>query len=198
MTKTGGRPRGFDRDVALEQALTVFWRHGYEATSIAALTAAMSINAPSLYGAFGDKRKLFGEAVQRYGQTYGAFGARALAEERTAHAAIHRLLHEAAREYTDPGHPPGCMFISAATNCTPAAEDVKAELRVLREGSKRAIREKITADVHAGRLPASTDEAALAMFYAATLQGMSTQACDGAGRADLERLAEIAMAAWPT
>ncbi|MCX4820742.1 TetR/AcrR family transcriptional regulator [Streptomyces sp. NBC_01142] len=198
MTKTGGRPRGFDRDTALEQALTEFWRHGYEATSIASLTAAMGINPPSLYGAFGDKRKLFTEAVRRYGQTYGAFGGRALAEEPTAHAAVRRLLHEAAQEYTDPGHPPGCMVITAATNCTPAAEDIKAELRALREASKHAIHEKITADLRAGCLAASVDAAALAMFYAATLQGMSTQACDGAGRSDLERLADIAMTAWPS
>ncbi|MER6997047.1 TetR/AcrR family transcriptional regulator [Streptomyces sp. NPDC000410] len=198
MTKTGGRPRGFDRDAALERALTEFWQYGYEATSIASLTSAMGINPPSLYGAFGDKRKLFTEAVRHYGQTYGAFGGRALAEEETAHAAVRRLLHEAAQEYTDPGHPPGCMVITAATNCTPAAEDVKAELRTLREASKHAIREKILADQRAGHLAASVDAAALAMFYAAALQGMSTQACDGAGRSDLERLADIAMTAWPS
>ncbi|MFI6525317.1 TetR/AcrR family transcriptional regulator [Streptomyces uncialis] len=197
MTKTGGRPRSFDREVALERALTEFWLHGYEATSIAALTAAMGINAPSLYGAFGDKRRLFREAIGRYRVTYGAFGGRALAEETTAFLAIRRVLREAAHEYTDPGHPPGCMIITAATNCTPAADEVKAELRALREAGRDALQERIAADARAGCLAPSVDVPALAMFYAATLQGMSTQACDGVGREALERVADIAMTAWP-
>ncbi|MFD7923837.1 TetR/AcrR family transcriptional regulator [Streptomyces sp. NPDC059740] len=197
MRKAGGRPRNFDRRTALEQALHQFWRHGYEATSIASLTSAMGINPPSLYGAFGDKRQLFNEAVQEYGRTYGAFTTRALAEETTACAAIGRLLREAAREYTDPSHPPGCMVITAATNCTPTAEDVQRQLRDRREESKQAMRDKITADVDHGRLPVTVDAEGLATFYAATLQGMSTQACDGAARSDLERVAELAMSAWP-
>src|SRR5256885_11333451 len=69
--KPRGRPREFDREAALEQAIDVFWRHGYEATSVSDLTAAMGINPPSLYAAFGDKEKLFLEAVERYQQQIG-------------------------------------------------------------------------------------------------------------------------------
>lgn len=177
--------------------MRLFWRHGYEATSVAALVETLGIRPPSLYAAFGDKRALFSEAVRHYGQTYGAFTARALAEEKTAFAALRRLLHEAAADYTDTDHPPGCMIISAATNCTPASEDVKAELRARREATKEAFRQKIHTDIAAGRLPAATDAAALATYYAAVLQGMSVQAGDGAGREDLERIATLAMAAWP-
>lgn len=178
--------------------MRLFWRHGYEATSIAALVETLGIRPPSLYAAFGDKRALFSEAVRHYTRTYGAFTARALAEEETAYAALRRLLHEAAADYTDSAHPPGCMIISAATNCTPASEDVKAELRAGREATKEAFRQKIVDDITAGRLPTDTDAAALATYYAAVLQGMSVQACDGAAREDLERVAVLAMAAWPT
>lgn len=196
MTTTRGRPRGFDRAVALDRALAEFWQHGYEATSIAVLTRAMGINPPALYSAFGDKRTLFSEAVERYAQTYGRYGSRSLAEP-TAHAAVERMLREAAAEYTEPSHPPGCLVINGAVNTTPADEDVKAELRGFREAAKHAIAKKIDTDVRAGLLPEETDSMALATFYAVVIQGMSTQACDGARREDLERVVDLAMKAWP-
>ncbi|KAB8175373.1 TetR/AcrR family transcriptional regulator [Microbispora catharanthi] len=190
-----GRTRAFDRDVALERALEEFWRHGYEATSVSGLTAAMGINPPSLYAAFGDKRRLFGEAVRRYQETHGAFSSRALAGEPTARAAVERLLHEAAEVYTDPAHPPGCMVISAGINTSDAG--VIEELRGHREAGKAAIRRRIERDVEAGLLPPETDAPALATFFAAVIQGMSTQARDGATRADLDAVATLALRAWP-
>src|SRR5438477_10920057 len=79
-----GRPREFDRDEALWQAMLLFWKHGYEATPVSALTRTMGINAPALYGAFGDKKQLFLEAVQRYQEAMGRFAQKALTEEPTA------------------------------------------------------------------------------------------------------------------
>jgi AcrR family transcriptional regulator len=192
MTAQRGRPRGFDRSTALDRALTEFWKHGYEATSIAGLTAAMGISPPSLYAAFGDKRTLFTEAVARYADTYGQYGSRALGES-TARAAVERMLREAAAEYTDPNHPPGCLVINGAVNTTAADEDVKAELRTFRDGIAR----KIDTDIDAGIVPKNTDSCALATFYATVIQGMSTQACDGASHRDLTRVVELAMNAWP-
>ncbi|NUR29739.1 MAG: TetR/AcrR family transcriptional regulator [Catenulispora sp.] len=194
---TRGRPRGFDRDAALDAALIEFWRHGYEATSIATLTKAMGINPPSLYAAFGDKRQLFGEAVQRYAQTHGDYGARALAEP-TARATVETMLRLAAAAYTTKDHPPGCLVIDGATNTTEASQDVAQELRGYREGTKKAIADKITTDIHAGLLPADTDATALATFYSSVIQGMSTQARDGASEDDLQRVADVALKAWPT
>src|ERR1700754_841573 len=102
-----GRPREFDRDAVLQVILRQFWEHGYEMTSFPKLTQATGIGAPSLYAAFGDKESLFNEVVQTYGRTYGDFSGRALAREPTARRGVARMLHEAAAEYTDPGHPPG-------------------------------------------------------------------------------------------
>jgi AcrR family transcriptional regulator len=197
MGRAPGRPRAFDRDEALEKALVEFWRYGYESTSVAGLTAAMGIRPPSLYAAFGDKRKLFGEAVERYQRTHGAFTARALAEEPTGRRAIERLLREAAVHYSDPGHPPGCLIITAGVNHSPEAAEVEGQLRGYRTAAKRAIAERIAEDVEAGRVPAETDVDGLATFFAATVQGMSRQAQDGATREDLERVADLAMKAWP-
>ncbi len=190
-----GRPRSFDRQAALDQATRVFWERGYEAASIAELTRAMAIGAPSLYAAFGDKRTLFEEVVRGYGAQYGGFIELALSEERTGGAAVARVLREAAAEYTAPGRPAGCLIASAALNCS--AEDVVAGLRKRREENVRAFERLIREDVAAGLLPEDTDAAGLARFVGAILQGMSQQARDGAGRAELEAVAEAALRAWP-
>ncbi|WP_262338598.1 TetR/AcrR family transcriptional regulator, partial [Bordetella pertussis] len=87
-----GRPRSFERTEALRQAMEVFWSKGYEGASLADLTSAMGINAPSLYAAFGSKEALFREAVQRYADTEGARTRRALLEAPDARAAIEGML----------------------------------------------------------------------------------------------------------
>ncbi|MBW5425389.1 TetR family transcriptional regulator [Streptomyces sp. BG9H] len=194
-TKQRGRPRSFDRETALEQALRTFWEHGYEATSVSDLTRVMGIGAPSLYAAFGDKRTLFDEVVVRYGATHGAFGGRAFDEEPTARGGVARLLREAAAEFTDPDHPRGCLVITAATNCT--TPEVEESLRERRNANVADIQSRIAAAVATGELPADTDPAALARFTAAVFQGMSQQARDGATREDLEAVADLAMSAWP-
>lgn len=190
-----GRPRSFDRETALEKAIMAFWEHGYEATSVSDLTRVMGIGAPSLYSAFGDKRALFEEAVEVYGVRYGSFTGRALAEEPTARAAVERVLREAAVEYTVPGRPHGCLVVHAATNCT--SPEVEQFLRDRRNAGIAAFESRIKADIASGELPPDTDATALARHTGAMIQGMSQQARDGANRAELEALAEIAMAIWP-
>jgi AcrR family transcriptional regulator len=194
-TKQRGRPRSFDRETALEKAMRVFWENGYEGTSVSELTREMGIGAPSLYAAFGDKRSLFEEAVRVYGTTHGSGPARALIEEPTARGAVARLLREAADEFTDPGHPHGCLVIHAATNCT--TPEVEQAMREQRGASLAAIESRLRQGVSAGELPERTDTAALARFVGAVFQGMSQQSRDGASRAELEAVVDLAMAAWP-
>ncbi|MFH8678678.1 TetR/AcrR family transcriptional regulator [Streptomyces lydicus] len=196
-TKQRGRPRSFDRETALEQAVRSFWEQGYEATSISDLTRAMGIGAPSLYAAFGDKRALFDEVVAAYGRLYGGFISRAVAEEPTARRGVERALREAAAEYTAPGRPRGCLVISAALNISPASAEVAASLREMRRSNLREIASAVRADVAAGELPADTDADALADYVGAVIQGISQQARDGAERTALEAVVELAMRAWP-
>ena len=193
-----GRPRSFDREKALEDAVAVFWEHGYDTTSVAMLTKALGIGAPSLYAAFGDKRALFLEAVDRYMRTYGAFTQRALVEEPNARDAVERLLREAAVAYTRPERPHGCLLISAAINSSPQSADIAAQLRELRNEGVRALEVKIAEAGRTGELPAGTDDHALAVFFSAVLQGMSAQAREGATRTSLEQIAEAALHAWPS
>jgi AcrR family transcriptional regulator len=191
---TKGRPRSFDRDDVLKRAMMLFWKHGYDATSVSLLTEAMGIGAPSMYAAFGDKRALFKEALDCYITSYGAFTIRALQDESDPRAAIERLLLEAAAAFTSADHPPGCM-ISAATNWAPESAAVEKRLRTIRAHSVRAIEEKIANGP--GRLPPSVSARSLALFFVATLQGMSVQARDGASREELEAIARTALRAWP-
>ncbi|WP_433524829.1 TetR/AcrR family transcriptional regulator [Nocardia pseudovaccinii] len=189
-----GRPRSFDRDAALEKALRLFWARGYEATSIGDLTAAMGIGAPSLYAAFGDKATLFNEVVQVFGTRYGSFIPRALAEEPTAEATIHRILREAATEYTRPDCPHGCLVISAGLNTT--STEIADMLRALRNRNVAAFAARIQADIDAGSLPPEADAATLARYVGTVMQGMSQAARDGASATELERVAEMAMHGW--
>lgn len=196
MKPSAGSRRQFDRDKALKQALLEFWKHGFDGTSIASLTTALGINPPSLYATFGDKGSLFEEALDLYVRTYGDYGARALAQP-SAQEAVRTLLELAAEVYTEPGHPPGCLVISGAGSHAPSGQDAARRLRGKREATKRALAEKIRIDVDAGALPSDTDADSLATFYAATIQGMNTQACDGATADELRAIGALAMRAWP-
>jgi AcrR family transcriptional regulator len=193
-----GRPRDFDRDAALEQAMRVFWQYGFDGTSIALLTQSLGINPPSLYAAFGDKRTLYEEAIERFRTTQGAMLFRALVEETETRTAIARLLHDLADGYTHPDNPPGCMVISSATSIGPGYPDLQAALREIRVDMRHVIEKKLREGVQTGQLPPETNTHALALFLSATIQGMSTQARDGATRADLRQIAESALQAWRT
>ncbi|MGV9678731.1 TetR/AcrR family transcriptional regulator [Nocardia sp. NPDC003482] len=190
-----GRPYAFDREAALDKALHMFWEHGYEATSIADLTAAIGIAPPSLYAAFGSKHELFARVVERYGQRYRTYLAEAIRREPTLRAGIERLLREAAAAYTLPGHPAGCLIITATVNC--ATPDARELLRELRNGSLDQLERLVERAIAAGELPADCDAHALAVFTGVVMQGMAYQARDGSSRAVLEAAAGIAAAAWP-
>ncbi|TWP51772.1 TetR/AcrR family transcriptional regulator [Lentzea tibetensis] len=192
-----GRPRGFDRDAALGAAIELFWRRGYEGTSVSELTEAMGIRPGSLYAAFGDKRALFAEVVDTYGRSpVGAFMAEALAEEPTAFGAFARILREAADIYPDPAHPAGCLTISAATNVAVQDAEVEAFLRELRNANVKVFRERLRVACEGGELPGDADVNALAGYFAAVIQGMSQRARDGATREELAQVARMAMGAW--
>ena len=194
-TTRRGRPPSYSRSAALETALALFWERGYEATSIADLTAAMGIGAPSLYAAFHSKRELFDEVVALYARTYRGFMATALAEEPTLRAGLERMLREAAGAYTLPGHPHGCLVINGATNCSSPA--VQQTLRELSAAGVAQLEQLIKAAIDAGELAETADPRILALSTSVVMQGMADQARDGAERRELEAVAALAVQAWP-
>lgn len=195
--RSRGRPRAFDREVALDQALRVFWRQGYEGASISDLTAAMGLTPPSLYAAFKSKEALFREALDRYIQAESAETLRAFVGAETAYEAIRTFLMDAARRFTDPVNPRGCMISTAVLACAPENRPAAEATGALRANTLAAFTTRIQADIDRGLLPAASEARMLARFYGAVVQGMSVQAIDGATEEELTALVEFALAAWP-
>jgi len=191
-----GRPREFDVDRALEQALHVFWRQGYEGTSINDLTQAIGITKPSLYAAFGNKEDLFRKALDRYIDGPGGYVQVAMAKP-TVREVVEHLLHGAADAVTNPENPPGCLAVQAALCCGDAAESIKQELMTRRANGEDDLRKRFERAVDEGDLPADTNAADLARYVSAILQGMAVQAAGGASRDELQKVATMALKTWP-
>jgi AcrR family transcriptional regulator len=190
-----GRPREFDTDTALDLALHVFWRKGYEGASMADLTEAMGITKPSLYAAFGNKEDLFRKALDRYVDGPGGYFRTGL-EKATAREAVEHILYESVEAVTDPRNP-GCLAVQGALCCGDAAETIKQELMARRSKSEGDLRLRFTRAIAEGDLPADADAGDLARYVSAILQGMAVQAAGGAPREQLRKLADMAMRSWP-
>lgn len=191
-----GRPRSFDRDQALHQAMLVFWEHGYEGASLEALTTAMGINRPSLYAAFGCKQALFREAVGLYEAGDGGVAARALSDATSAREAIETMLRANVDAYADPHTPSGCMIVLAANLGTPENAAVREFLADRRADAQASLVRRLKRGIAEGDLPKGVDAAAIATFYSTVLQGLSFQSRSGATRKSMQRTVDTAMAAW--
>ena len=194
--RKSGRPLGFDRAAALRQAMLLFWRHGYEATSVNDLTAAMGITPPSLYAAFGDKKQLFLEAVSCY--LSGPVTSHSIIDEApSARDAAANLLRASARGFTGRSTPAGCLLATSAISCSSSAADVQHALAEIRLNIEKQLRNKILRDRTLRSSQQPVNAAALAGHIMAVIQGMSTLARDGASRKKLLAVASAAMMAWP-
>jgi len=185
----------FDRGAALRQAMLLFWQHGYEATSLSDLTAAMGVTPPSVYAAFRDKKRLFLEAVGLY-LSGPVTSERIIEEAATAREAAWGLLKAAATGFTGADTPAGCLLASSTVSCSAAAADVQDELAAMRRAIEGRLKDRIVQGISAGEMDAKTDAEAVAGHIMAVIQGMSTLARDGATREKLMRVAAAAMRAW--
>lgn len=191
-----GRPREFDLEQALDAALLLFWRHGYEGASLAALANAMGINMPSLYIAFGNKEALFRKALGRYLERPASYLPKAL-EAPTAREAAERLFQGAIDMTMTPELPDGCLLVQGALVSGPGAETVRQELSLTRAAAEAAVRRRFECAIAAGDLPPEVDPAVLARFIVTVIWGLSVQAAGGATRDQLTEVAEMAMRSWP-
>jgi AcrR family transcriptional regulator len=191
-----GRPRAFNRDIALEAAMRVFWAHGFEGASLTALTAAMGINRPSLYAAFGDKASLFREAVARYGAGPGRYVRRALGRT-TARQVAETLLRGAVAAATDPEHPSGCLWVQGALVAGAESSSIRSEMAAIRAGGIAQVQERLERARRDGDLLAGANVEALTLFLVSVMNGIAVQANGGHGREALNGVVDLAMTAWP-
>jgi AcrR family transcriptional regulator len=191
-----GRPRAFDPDAALEAALLVFWKKGYEGTALSDLTAAMGINRPSIYATFGNKEALFRKTLDRYSERMTNYTAEAL-KEPTARAVAERLMVGAADLLSCPENPKGCLIVQGALACGEEADPIRKELISRRATGEAALRERFERAKLEGDLPGETHPGDLARYVMAVMHGMSVQAAGGASRAELQGVIDLSLQAWP-
>ncbi|WP_326822708.1 TetR/AcrR family transcriptional regulator [Streptosporangium sp. NBC_01756] len=191
-----GRPRGFDADDALERAMLVFWKHGYEGASLANLTEAMSISAKSMYAAFGNKEELFRKALERYTEGPSAYLARAM-EEPTALGVATAILTGTVRTTTRPAHPHGCLGVQGALAASDSGRGVRDLLVAWRNDGCSRVRERFQRAVDDGDLPPETDPGLLARYVTTLAFGIAVQAASGVGRDELQGMADAALRNWP-
>jgi AcrR family transcriptional regulator len=192
-----GRHREFDPDKALDAAVSVFWRKGFEGTSFTDLTEATGVARPGLYAAFGNKEEFFLKALDRYDASYMKFMREALAEP-CARKVVERILRGCAVSQTIDPEYAGCLGINGAIACSDEAEPIRRELAKRRGEFEAALAKRLTIARDTGDLPSTPSPPALAKLVASLTQGMAIQAKGGATRGQLHEMVDAIMLLWPS
>jgi TetR/AcrR family transcriptional regulator, copper-responsive repressor len=192
-----GRPATFHREAALDAAVFLFWRHGYDGTSISMLTEAMGVTAPTLYSAFGSKAALYCEALVRYQRREFQANAQMLADSPNVYRMVEGFFRASAARFASAEGGRGCMVVIGAIQCGPDSQAAAEVTSAARANSLAQFVTLLEVGKAKGEIPPSTDSEILARFYTAVLQGMGVQAADGADAAQLNALADIALTVWP-
>lgn len=194
-----GRPRTFDRELAVDQALHLFWQHGYDATSLAQLKAGLGggISAPSFYAAFGSKEALFDECVQRYLATYARVTQCLWDENLLPRKAVETALRQSARMQCDDGHPKGCM-VALGVMSAPSPENTRVAdgLTQSRLRTREGIVACVERAISAGQLPETINAPAMAAVFDSFLQGVSILARDGVPHAAIDAAISQLLLTW--
>jgi len=188
--RTRGRPPAFNREAALDSAVQVFWKMGYEGASIGKLTNAMSINPPSLYAAFGNKQGLFLEAIDRYVETVTSTQIAPLLEETTLRNAISGYLHQVVRCAATDHWPTGCLVVCVATEASERDEIVRQKVTKLAGDAEVFIAKRAAAPTNGSSEPRIDDPKKFARLAVAAGQSLATRARGGASAAELHELAD--------
>lgn len=192
-----GRPREFDVDQALDAALCVFWRKGYEGASYTDLTQATGVERPALYSAFGNKEALFRRVLERYYEHYLDFVPAAL-ELTTSREVAEHVLRGAAELHTRYPDRTGCLGIHGALAGSDDAEPIRRALIDARANGERSLHDRFERAKQEGELLETANPAALAAFVMTVLHGMAVQAKAGFSRDVLEAVVDQALSTWPS
>ena len=178
-----GRPRAYDADAALAQAMSAFWRFGYSATSLDQLSDATDMNRPSLYAAFGDKRALYLQTLDRYTERSKEGIAKALDPQLSLAEGLQRFYDSALASYLPSGDPArGCYLIGTAVTEALGDEEVRTRLASALREFERMLEMRIRQAREDGEIDAKADPQALAMIASAVLHTLAIRSRAGESR----------------
>jgi len=189
---TIGRPTEFDRQDALEKAMGLFWRNGYEATGLTDLTNEMGIGRQSLYNAFGDKHSLFVEAIKHYVSRNSQPLIGILQAPGSGVSNIGKAL-EAVVSIATSGDCCGCLVTNSIVELAPHDEEVAEVVRSALNRMEKAFKNAVDRAVESGEIPANTDTRAVARFLNTTLHGMVVLGKASASKTVLRDVVKIAL-----
>ena len=189
---TIGRPTEFDRTEALEKAMELFWRNGYEATGLTELTTEMGIGRQSLYNTFGDKHTLFLEAVTHYSTRNSQPFLEILHAPGSAVGNIRKAL-EAVVCMVAGKDSCGCLVTNSIVELAPHDPDVAKIVRSAVNRMEKEFRIALDRAVETDEIPADTDTRAAARFLNATLHGLVVLGKASTSKTALKDVLEIAL-----
>ena len=187
-----GRPTEFDRQEALEKSMQLFWKHGYEATSLAALIEEMGIGRQSLYNTFGDKHSLFIEATRHYIDSNGQHLLSALQAPGSPVGNIRKALEQVV-EFLAGGECRGCLVTNSIVELAPHDEEVGKLVQSMIDRVEKAFKAALDLGVDEGEISADTDTRALARFLNSTVHGLVVMGKASASRAVLKDVVRVAL-----
>lgn len=188
------RPKGFDETEALEAAMGCFWERGYEATSVRDLTERMGIASPSLYNAFGDKRRLFSQALEQYCRRLTYDRIARLESELPARARVGAFLGEVVDKSVDDEQRRGCFLINSAIEVAPHDPELGAVIDAHLSQVRNFFARSLAAAQSEGAIAAHVDCGQAADHVMAVLLGIRVLARTRPDRALLTSIATAALA----
>lgn len=187
-----GRPRKMPEEQAIDLALRLFWKQGYDRTSVADLSEALGVGPSSLYNAFGNKRELFRRAIEHYVANYTSFIDHALDSGLDVEPAVRGLLREAAGVYSDTDSPPGCAVMQSAGAASPEDSEAAAITLEVKSEVENSLIELLEHASKAHGTPLAAPPRILARYLNGTLRGLSQLVIDGVPLAELLQVCDVA------
>jgi AcrR family transcriptional regulator len=180
-----GRPREFDPDQALDEAVELFWTFGLEGVDVQRIARAVGVTKPSLYRLFGDKSQLFLRAMKRYSETIGVKPYVAFAAEPDIRKALQALIETAVRTATAEGRPRGCLVACVAAAQAGQSEEIRLAIQRTLATVADIVAHRFEQEIKCGALPATTSAQARGRLVVDTLQGLLLRARAGASQKEL-------------
>jgi TetR/AcrR family transcriptional repressor of nem operon len=187
-----GRPTEFDRQEALEKSMELFWRNGYEATSLAELIEEMGIGRQSLYNTFGDKHSLFIEAAKHYANSSGQHLVNTLQSPGSPVGNVRKALEQVV-EFLISGKCRGCLVTNSIVELAPHDDEVRELVHAMVNRVEKAIKSTLDRAVKEGEISANADTKAMARFLNTTVHGLVVMGKATESRAVLKDVVKVAL-----